>query len=332
MWVRRKQPGFTIVELLIVVVVIAILAAITVVAYNGITNRAKASAAQSAASQAAKKIAAYAPVNSDAYPDVLSDVGLNDGSGVSYQYSVDNSASPRTYCVTVTANNISYYVSSAQASAQSGACPGHGVNGVAAVTNYFPNPKPASGNFAGSWDGANTGMVQSNVSATWSKSGQANRLTFPATITSAGSGGPTINVGTPYQPYIGQQYTIAASIRLISGTAGIGGLSIDRNVSGSGVLSVTATGGGGVSSLSTSQTYRVYATFTADAAASNPSNQNLRFYIQINNKSSGVVVEFADIDFYPGVYQPTRQWASGDSPNWVWNGAANNATSTGPPL
>ena len=36
-----KQKGFTIVELLIVIVVIAILAAITIVAYNGIQARAK---------------------------------------------------------------------------------------------------------------------------------------------------------------------------------------------------------------------------------------------------------------------------------------------------
>lgn len=43
----QKQAGFTIVELLIVIVVIAILAAITIVAYNGIQNRAKASAVAS---------------------------------------------------------------------------------------------------------------------------------------------------------------------------------------------------------------------------------------------------------------------------------------------
>jgi len=41
-----KQKGFTIVELLIVVVVIAILAAITVVAYNGISQRSRYSIMQ----------------------------------------------------------------------------------------------------------------------------------------------------------------------------------------------------------------------------------------------------------------------------------------------
>jgi prepilin-type N-terminal cleavage/methylation domain-containing protein len=40
MHTRDRQAGFTIVELLIVIVVIAILAAITIVAYNGIQNRA----------------------------------------------------------------------------------------------------------------------------------------------------------------------------------------------------------------------------------------------------------------------------------------------------
>ena len=42
----KKDRGFTIVELLIVIVVIAILAAITIVAYSGITARANTTKAQ----------------------------------------------------------------------------------------------------------------------------------------------------------------------------------------------------------------------------------------------------------------------------------------------
>lgn len=54
-----KSQGFTIVELLIVIVIIAILAAITMVAYNGITNRAHGSAAKQAAQNVANKAEAY---------------------------------------------------------------------------------------------------------------------------------------------------------------------------------------------------------------------------------------------------------------------------------
>lgn len=73
---RSLRRGFTIDELLIVLVVIAILAAITIVSYNGISNRAKSSAASSAAAQAVKKVMAYATLNADQYPATLSDAGV----------------------------------------------------------------------------------------------------------------------------------------------------------------------------------------------------------------------------------------------------------------
>ena len=52
----RKKAGFTIVELLIVIVVIAILAAITIVAYTGIQERARTSAQLSELSQLQRTI------------------------------------------------------------------------------------------------------------------------------------------------------------------------------------------------------------------------------------------------------------------------------------
>ncbi len=60
----QYKPGFTIVELLIVIIVIAILAAIVIVAYQGITNKANASKYQTDAVTIAKKAEAYGAVNS----------------------------------------------------------------------------------------------------------------------------------------------------------------------------------------------------------------------------------------------------------------------------
>ena len=56
---KTKNQGFTIVELLIVVVVIAILAAITIISYAGITARANESAVKLQASNFQKKAEAY---------------------------------------------------------------------------------------------------------------------------------------------------------------------------------------------------------------------------------------------------------------------------------
>lgn len=58
-----NTKGFTLVELLIVIVVIAILAAISIVAYNGIQNRAKTTSGNELASQVAKKIEALNAVS-----------------------------------------------------------------------------------------------------------------------------------------------------------------------------------------------------------------------------------------------------------------------------
>lgn len=73
---NKASSAFTIVELLIVIVVIGILAAITIVAYNGVQARGKTSASLSMYNIALKKAEAV-NVLTGHYPSSISDFELN---------------------------------------------------------------------------------------------------------------------------------------------------------------------------------------------------------------------------------------------------------------
>ena len=95
-----EQKGFTIVELLIVIVVIAILAAITIVSYNGIQNRAKNQQVVTAVAAYYKALQSYAVDNADAFPTAYGCLGSSAtyGSDPCYQ-------SSNTYSYNATLNN-----------------------------------------------------------------------------------------------------------------------------------------------------------------------------------------------------------------------------------
>lgn len=63
-----NRRGFTIVELLIVIVVIAILATITIVAYNGIQNRAKVAQANADMAALKKSMLAFKAIQGELPP------------------------------------------------------------------------------------------------------------------------------------------------------------------------------------------------------------------------------------------------------------------------
>lgn len=98
----KQNSGFTIVELLIVIVVIAILAAISIVAYNGIQNRGKTSSGASLAGQIAKKAEAYNTIASS-YP---ADVTAFNAASSPTEARIDNPSSVLTTATAPTTSSL----------------------------------------------------------------------------------------------------------------------------------------------------------------------------------------------------------------------------------
>lgn len=144
----KNSRGFTIVELLIVIVVIGILAVITIVAYNGIQQRALNTTLTTNLANAAKQMgAAYA--NSGVYPTTIpSDMKYSNGVGMSLATTGDAT----TFCINAqlaTSGDIlrMYYDSSGNGAA-TGVCSGATISGSEAGVmkpNLISNPEFTNG-------------------------------------------------------------------------------------------------------------------------------------------------------------------------------------------
>lgn len=313
-WAQKHihhRRGFTIVELLIVVVVIAILAAVTIVAYNGIQNRAKTSAAQSTASQSGKKLATYYITHSDTYPTALTDSDLalpNASNSSQYQYTV--AADQKSYCLTTTTNGISYYTTNTNTTPMKGACAGHGVDGVAAITNLVLNPRPSTSY----WFASSTSV------------GTVSFLTVDGMPTARST---RVASGSAYALYSsrsgvatgveGDTYTAVFKIKASTNTAVSMQLGYGSGSSGISIDSMA---------LTTSwQTLRY--TFQVPAAAAGVSIYP-KFTWTSGEGAVGDYFDVAEVMWVKGTY--AGNFADGNSANWVWNGTAGASTSTGPAL
>lgn len=323
---RDMSRGFTIVELLIVIVVIAILAAITIVAYNGIQERARASSVASALNQANKKIAVWQVDNPGQYPADLAAAGITSTDSVSFQYTVDNSTNPPTYCVTATTGSTSYKTSSTATTPTSGGCPGHGQGGQAAITNLAINPSVET-NTTG-WSGT-YGASGAGTLARISGSGQSGpnyyRMTWSTAPTSMTSSGLWLASNATTPAAAGKTYTASGYLRS-SWSGGTFNLNLVPYSS-----SWTYSGGevyGSQITMPANTWTRFTATITAPA-----STENMTIRLRAAGGTLPGVSASLDADAFmltEGSSAPN--YADGNSTNWVWNGTTNNASSTGPPL
>jgi prepilin-type N-terminal cleavage/methylation domain-containing protein len=125
---HTRSFGFTIVELLIVIVVIGILAAITFVAYNGIQNRAKTSVLQQDISTAVRSIeAAKAGSSNERYPSSATEASLRASGSTTLSYFYD----PLTnqYCIEGVSDSLRFIATSANTSSRAGKCNEQGLIG-----------------------------------------------------------------------------------------------------------------------------------------------------------------------------------------------------------
>lgn len=316
-WAKQKQTGFTIVELLIVVVVIAILAAITIVAYNGIQNRAKDSAAQSAATQAAKKLSTFMVANNEIYPDDLLVAGMNfiPSPDVTYEYRVGTDK--KSYCLTATRQNTAFYITDSTAPIK-GACVGHTGASQRPSANLATNPSvEANATFYSGYGGTGGGAITGGRLSSGGLFGPSfyrqQWTVAPSSggyVQYAGTGSVSVEAGKQYSVRISARASWNATARLAVIWWNSSNAEISRVNSASDTI------------MSANQWYDLTAIGTAPAGT-------VRIRVVVDSigtvPSVGATLDADGVLIAEGA-GPYGYW-DGSSPGWTWDGTQDISTS-----
>jgi general secretion pathway protein G len=132
--IKRFHSGFTIVELLVVIVVIGILATLVTVAYSGISQRATEASLKSDLSQARKEIEVFYAIN-NTYPTAnnctnttATQICLKPSSGNILTYTPNNTTSPTSY--TLTGSNATSAIPASIRSSAAGSLATHQIGDI----------------------------------------------------------------------------------------------------------------------------------------------------------------------------------------------------------
>ena len=193
----QNSHGFTIVELLVVIVVIGILAAITIVSYTGISNRATVAAVQSDLDSAGRKLKLYYTLygsyptamdgnNCPTAPNADTNYCLQSSNGSTLAY---NSVAPTTFRLTDTKSFTSYSVTDNSTPSVATTVNGS-TTGNACPTGYIP--VPGSGTYGTNdfcvmkYEAKNVGGVATSQAAStpWVSISQTTAITTAASACS----------------------------------------------------------------------------------------------------------------------------------------------------
>jgi prepilin-type N-terminal cleavage/methylation domain-containing protein len=153
--------GFTIVELLVVIVVIGVLATITIVSFSGISQRATVASLQSDL-EGASRLLMLDQVSSDNgnFPDTLTIA--NNGMGITsnsndLSYAVNNNTNPKGFCVASKHGTTSYRITN-DGAIESGDCLSWGLIGHWTMDEGSGSTATDSSTLArnGTWSGTGT--------------------------------------------------------------------------------------------------------------------------------------------------------------------------------
>jgi len=305
-----SSKGFTIVELLIVIVVIGILAAITIVAYNGIQTKSKIAAVQSDINNATKLVENYRFSGSnpgELYPATASLVTLP----TSISYTAYNSQ--RGYCIQSTNGTVTYYTT-AGGSAKEGACQ--------TVTNYAKRPYPNGD--ASVWTGYNVAGGHT-LGLTPMGTAPNGKDTYRFTAGAAGFSA-LMTIGLEYQGTaiaLPAGASISPSIYVRSSKAGTYRL-LHQYYNGT----TSVTDQYGANTTVPANTWVRLIASPANLTVPSPADR-MSIRAQYTSGTTWAQNDWIEVT---QVSTAAGEYVDPDNQNWSWTGAANVSTSTGPAL
>ena len=303
------SSAFTIVELLIVIVVIAILAAITIISYGGISQRAKESATKTTVSSIARRLEVYKTTSSEnQYPQMLSALGVGSSEAKSLGYTTGIAGSSPTFCLYGDAGSKRFIATNDNLSPREGNC---------AVTNLVANPNFALNTTGWSTNGYGTNGVATatRIESIGPTGGAAMRTLWSVIAVGAGHSSG-MNAGSIAAP-VGKTYTASVWVRAnqLVPTAMI------RVQYGS----VPTSADGPAVTIQPNQWTRLSVTFTTKELATG-------FYVQgrindLSGLSDGLTFDVTNYMLTEG--DTLFNYADGDSSGWSWSGTRGASTSSG---